>query len=35
MSTFLSEMEIARKAYNETALFNFEPSDTFYWRDIL
>ena len=35
MSTFFSEMEIARKAYNETALFNFEPSDTFYWRDIL
>lgn len=35
MSTFLSEMEIARKAYNDTELFTFEPSDTFYWRDIL
>lgn len=35
MSTYLSEMEIARKAYNDTALFNFDPSDTFHWREIL
>lgn len=35
MGTFLSEMEIACKAYNDTELFTFEPSDTFYWRDIL
>ena len=35
MGTFLSEMEIACKAYNDTKLFTFEPSDTFYWRDIL
>lgn len=35
MSTYLSEMEIARKAYNDTALFSVDPSDTFYWREIL
>lgn len=35
MTALLSEKELERKAYTATALFNFDPSDMFYWRDIL
>ena len=35
MSALLSEKELERKAENATAIFNFDPSDTFYWRAIL
>lgn len=35
MTALLSGKELERKAYNATAPFNFNPSDMFYWRDIL
>lgn len=35
MTALLSEQELERKADNATALFTFDPSDMFYWRDIL
>lgn len=35
MTALLSEKELESKADNATAIFNFEPSDTFYWRAIL
>ena len=34
MTALLSEQELERKADNATALFTFDPSDMFYWRDI-
>lgn len=35
MTALLSEKELESKADNATTLFNFDPSDTFYWRAIL
>lgn len=35
MTALLSEKELEHKADNATALFSVDPSDTFYWREIL
>lgn len=35
MTALLSEKELEHKADNATALFIVDPSDTFYWREIL
>ena len=35
MTALLSEKELEHKADNATALFSVNPSDTFYWREIL
>ena len=35
MTALLSEKELEHNADNATALFSVDPSDTFYWREIL
>lgn len=35
MTALLYEKELEHKADNATALFSVDPSDTFYWREIL
>ena len=35
MTALLSEKELEHRTDNATALFSVDPSDTFYWREIL